>query len=136
MSRAHKWTEASEPGLIACAWCGANYLDGATALAGCIGRKWPDEPELVVTSVDRATRTVTLGAPEDVTDLVWHGQRLCRALDRAREAEAEAAELDASLAHCLAKAAEAAEQVTELCRLLDEARAENRELREAHGRTR
>lgn len=69
------------------------------------------------------------GLDSRVNDLLWHGQRLCRALDRAREAEAEAAELRAALGHCLAMGARAQEQIDGLCVSLDEARAEARALR-------
>lgn len=64
------------------------------------------------------------GTEHDVDDLVWHGRALCRALHRAWEAEVEAAELRASLDHCLAMGAKSHEQIVELCRLLDEARAD------------
>lgn len=67
------------------------------------------------------------GTEHDVDDLVWHGRALCRALHRAWEAEAEAAELRASLDHCLTMGAKSHEQIVELCRLLDEARADLRE---------
>lgn len=62
-------------------------------------------------------------------DLLWYGQRLSRAINRANDAEAEAAELRGHLDHCLAMGAARNEQVEGLSRLLDEARAEAADLR-------
>ena len=55
-------------------------------------------------------------------DLLWYGQRLSRAINRANDAEAEAAELRETVDHLMRMGAQAAEQVSTLSRLLDEAR--------------
>lgn len=66
--------------------------------------------------------------PDEISqDLLWHGQRLSRALHRAQDAEVEAAELRETVDHLLRMGAQAAEQVSELRRLLDEAREAVRE---------
>lgn len=39
---------------------------------------------------------------DDVQDLLWHGERLCRALDRAGRAERRALELEAAVAEARA----------------------------------
>lgn len=63
-------------------------------------------------------------------DLLWYGQRLSRAINRAQDAEAEAAELRETVDHLLRMGAQAAEQVATLSRLLDEAREAAREARQ------
>jgi len=50
---------------------------------------------------------------DDITDLLWHGRALCRALHRAWEAEREVAELRAALDECLALAAQRADLNTD-----------------------